>query len=165
MAPVSRTDISSAHILSGLSSCAEGGARRHAFGHRWVCGSRPDRRRQSRPRLVEVLTFLVRRGLVAFGSTTLAFAALDLWEARFLRQTSWDPRLLPAVVRLKIAFATQFADSAGAFVCRASVAVARALLSNPDFRRRRGVLKLTSIWSVVYVPMVVLTAAELSSTR
>ena len=26
---------------------------------------------ESRPRLVEVLTFLIRRGLIAFGSTTL----------------------------------------------------------------------------------------------
>jgi len=29
---------------------------------------------ESRPRLAEVLTFLIRRGLIAFGSTTLAFA-------------------------------------------------------------------------------------------
>ena len=56
---------------------------------------------ESRPRLVEVLSFLIRRGLVAFGSTTLAFAALDLWQSRFLRQTNWDPRRLPAVVRLE----------------------------------------------------------------
>ncbi len=56
---------------------------------------------ESRPRLLEILTFLIRRGLIAFGSTTLAFAALDLWQSRFIRQTSWDPRLLPAVVRLE----------------------------------------------------------------
>ena len=56
---------------------------------------------ESRPRLVEVLIFLIRRGLIAFGSTTLAFAALDLWQSRFFRQTSWDPRLLPAVVQLE----------------------------------------------------------------
>src|SRR5262245_35245686 len=54
-----------------------------------------------RPGLVEVATFFVRRSLILFGLTTLAVAALDLWQSRFLRYTNWDPRLLPAVVRLE----------------------------------------------------------------
>jgi len=33
---------------------------------------------ESHPRLVEVLTFLIRRGLIAFGSTTLALRSRPL---------------------------------------------------------------------------------------
>jgi serine phosphatase RsbU (regulator of sigma subunit) len=116
---------------------------------------------ESRPRLVEVLTFLIRRGLIAFGSTTLAFAALDLWESRFLRQTSWNPRLLPAVVRLEDRVSRL--DSLVQFVLVSAALVWLLLL--PFFPilvlgRAARVLEFTSIWSVVYTPMVVLTAAQ-----
>ena len=116
---------------------------------------------ESRPRLVEVLIFFIRRGLIAFGSTTLAFAALDLWQARFLRQTSWDPRLLPAVVRLedrvsRLDSLIQLALLSAGLVWLLLVPFFPILI----FGGAARVLELTSIWRVVYVPMVVLTAAE-----
>ena len=116
---------------------------------------------ESRPRLVEVLTFLIRRGLIAFGSTTLAFAALDLWQSRFLRQTSWDPRLLPAVVRLedrvsRLDSLIQLVLVSAGLVWLLLVPFFPILILGGAAR----VLELTSIWSVVYAPMVVLTAAQ-----
>ena len=92
---------------------------------------------ESRPRLVEVLIFS-SGGFIAFGSTTLAFAALDLWRSRFLPQTSWDPVSCELSYDSKSRVQTRLADRAGACVCRASVAVARALLSDADFGRRRS---------------------------
>ena len=116
---------------------------------------------ESRPRLVEVLTFLIRRGLIAFGSTTLAFAALDLWQSRFLRQTSWDPRLLPAVVRLedrvsRLDSLIQLVLVSAGLVWLLLVPFFPILILGGAAR----VLELTSIWSVVYAPMVVLTVAQ-----
>lgn len=116
---------------------------------------------ESRPRLVEVLTFLISRGLIAFGSITLAFAALDLWESRFLRQTGWNPRLLPPVVRLEDRVSRL--DSLVQLVLVSAALVWLLLL--PFFPililgRAARVLEFTSIWSVVYTPMVVLTAAQ-----
>jgi len=116
---------------------------------------------ESRPRLLGVLTFLIQRGLVAFGSTTLAFAALDLWHSRLFRQASWDPRRLPAVVRLE--------DRVSRLDSLIQLALVSAglvwLLLVPFFPilllgRAAQVLRLAPIWSAVYVPMVVLTAAQ-----
>ena len=126
-------------ILAGLPSCAEGGARRHARSDRWVCGSRSDRRRAISPRLVEVLIFLIRRGLIAFGATDARLCrsrplAVAIPSADELGSAS--PARCRTTRRSRVA--TRFADSAGAFVCGAGVAVARTLLSNSDFRRRRA---------------------------
>ena len=116
----------------------------------------------SRPQLVEVLTFFIRRGLIVFGSTTLAFAALDLWQARFLRQTGWDPRLLPAVVRLEDRMSRL--DSVIQLVLLFATLV--WLLLVPFFPililgGAARVLELAPIWSVVYPPTVMLTAAQI----
>ena len=116
---------------------------------------------ESRPQLVEVLTFLIRRGLIAFGLTTLAFAGLDFWQSRFLRHTTWDPRLLPAVVRLEDRVSRL--DSLIELVLLLAGLV--WLLLVPFFPilifgGAARVLELTSIWRVVDAPMVVLTAAQ-----
>jgi serine phosphatase RsbU (regulator of sigma subunit) len=118
---------------------------------------------ESRPGLVEVLTFLIRRGLIAFGSTTLAFAALDLWQSRFLRQTNWDPRLLPAVARLEDRVSRL--DSLIQLVLGSAGLVWLLLLPFFPILILGGaarVLELTSIWNLVYAPMVVLTAAQVA---
>src|SRR5262245_41257047 len=113
-----------------------------------------------RSRLVEVLAFFIRRSLVVFGWITLAFAALDLWQTRVFRHTSWDPRRLPAVVR--------FEDRMSRLDSLIQLVIASAglvwLLLVPSFPflllgRAARVLELTSIWSVVYAPLLVLTAA------
>ena len=148
-------------LLSGLSSCAEGGARRHALVTAGFAVLGPTGDAESRPRLVEALTLLIRRGLIAFGSTTLAFAALDLWQSRFLRQTSWDPRRLPAVVRLedrvsRLDSLIQLVLVSAGLVWLLLVPFFPILILGGAAR----VLELTSIWSVVYAPMVVLTAAQ-----
>jgi serine phosphatase RsbU (regulator of sigma subunit) len=117
---------------------------------------------ESRPGLVEVLTFLVRRGLIAFGFTTLIFAALDLWQSRFLRHTNWDPRRLPAVVRLEDRVSRL--DSLIQLVLVSAGLLWLLLVPFFPFLMLGGaarVLALTSIWSVVYAPMVVLTAAQI----
>ena len=126
-------------ILSGLSSCAEGGARRHARGHRWVCGSRPDRRRRISPTARRSPDF----------SHQARSHRLRLDDARLCRSRplavavpsadelgSASPASCRTTRRSRVP--TRLADSAGAFVCRASVAVARALLSHADFGRRRS---------------------------
>lgn len=116
---------------------------------------------ESRPQLVEVLTFFIRRGLIVFGSTTLAFAALDLWQSRFLPQTGWDPRLLPAVVRVedrmsRLDSVIQLVLLLAALVWLLLVPFFPILILGGAAR----VLELASIWSVVYLPTVVLTAAQ-----
>src|SRR5262245_20259281 len=112
-----------------------------------------------RPRLIEVLAFFIRRSLIIFGWITLAFAALDLWQTRVFRHTSWDPRRLPAVVR--------FEDRMSRLDSLIQLVIVSAgfvwLLFVPSFPflllgRAARVLELTSIWSVVYAPLLVLTA-------
>ena len=115
---------------------------------------------ESRPRFVEVLIFLVRRGLVAFGATTLALPLSTSGNRAFSADElgSASPASCGTTRRSRVP--TRLADSAGAFVWRTRVAVARALLSILIFGGAARVLELTSIWSAVYVPMVVLTAAQ-----
>jgi serine phosphatase RsbU (regulator of sigma subunit) len=113
-----------------------------------------------RPGPVEVLTFFIRRSLIVFAWTTLVFAALDLWQARFLRHTSWDPRRLPAVVRFEDRMSRL--DSLIQLVIVSAGLVWLLLVPFFPFLLLGGaarVLELTSIWAVVYAPMVVLTAA------
>ena len=126
-------------LFSGLCSCAEGGARRHARGHRWVCGSRPDRRRRISP---------TARRSPGFSHQARSHR-LRLDDARLCRSRplavaapsadelgSASPASCRTTRRSRVP--TRLVDSAGACVCRASVAVARALLSHPDFGRRRS---------------------------
>jgi serine phosphatase RsbU (regulator of sigma subunit) len=112
-----------------------------------------------RPGLVEVLMFFIRRSLILFAVTTLVFAALDLWQARFLRHTSWDPRRLPAVVRFDDRMSRL--DSLIQLVIVSAGLVWLLLVPFFPFLLLGGaarVLELTPIWRVVYAPMVVLTA-------
>ena len=148
-------------LFSGLCSCAEGGARRHARGHRWVCGSRPDRRRRISP---------TARRSPGFSHQARSHR-LRLDDARLCRSRP-------------LAVAAPSADelgSASPASCRTTrnrvsrldsliqlVLVSAGLvwlLLVPFFPililgGAARVLELTSIWSVVYAPMVVLTAAQ-----
>ena len=51
--------------------------------------------------VVEIVIVFARRALLLFACTTLAFAAIDFWQWRWLLRTNWDPRRLPPVVRLE----------------------------------------------------------------
>src|SRR5262245_34840104 len=113
-----------------------------------------------RPQVVEVVVFFVRRSLILFGLTTLAFATLDFWQSRVLHRTNWDPRLLPAVVRLEDSVSRldsvyQLLFMAAALVWLLLVPFFPVLILGGAAR----ILELTSIWRAVYAPMVALTAA------
>ena len=113
-------------------------------------------------RLVETLTALVRRCLIVFAWITLVFAVVDLSQSRLLRFTTWEPRRLPAV--LKIETRISRLDSASELLL-ASVGLLWLLLAPPfSFLALGGaarIIELTSVWRVVYPPIVGLAAGAI----
>ena len=111
-------------------------------------------------RVVHALMTFTRGALLVFAWTTLAFAAIDFWQSRLLLRTSWDPRLLPPVVRLENRISRL--DSLYELLFMSAGLVWLLLVPSWQFLVLGGavrILELTPIWRVVYLPLVGLAAA------
>ena len=89
--------------------------------------------------VVEIVIAFARRALLLFACTTLAFAAIDFWQRRWLLRTNWDPRRLPPVVRLEESdLAAQLARRDGSSVRRPAAGCCSSPYSVAAVRRRRS---------------------------
>jgi hypothetical protein len=108
---------------------------------------------------VSALLALPGRALMMFAWTTLGFAALDLARARLKLANTWDPRSLPKVVRPadRVSRVRSMCEAVLGTVCTVWLLLlpwAPSLFLGPA----AAVVEPTSIWRLVYVPMVLLTA-------
>ena len=113
--------------------------------------------------VVEIVIAFARRALLLFACTTLAFAAIDFWQWRWLLRTNWDPRGLPPVVRLenRISRLNSLIEMA-----LLSVGLLWLLLVTAFpwllFAGAAPILEPAPIWRIVYVPIVGLTAGAVA---
>jgi hypothetical protein len=100
------------------------------------------------------------RALMVFAWTTLGFAALDFAQAKLKLTHKWDPRTLPKLVRHEDRMSRanslcEFLAITVAFFFLLAAPRSPFLTLGP----LASSLKLAPIWSVVYVPLLALTAA------
>ena len=96
---------------------------------------------------------------MVFAWTTLGFAALDLARARLKLANTWDPRSLPKVVRPadRLSRVRSMCEAVLGTACTVWLLLlpwAPSLFLGPA----AAVVEPTSIWRLVYVPIVLLTA-------
>jgi hypothetical protein len=109
---------------------------------------------------VRALLAFPGRGLMVFAWTTLGFAAVEYAQVRFKVGHGWDPRTLPRVVSRE-----HWTSRTHAFFELLVYAAALAwLLLVPGaphllMGAAARILELAPVWRVVYVPLVLLTAA------
>jgi hypothetical protein len=111
-------------------------------------------------RFIEVLLTYPGRALMVFAWTTLGFAAFDYAQAKLKLTHKWDPRTLPKVVRHEDRMSRanslcEFLAITVAFFFLLAVPRSSFLVLGP----LAGALEPAPIWSVVYVPILALTAA------
>ncbi len=100
------------------------------------------------------------RALMVFAWTTAAFAALEFAQSRMKLQYSWDPRKLPKLIRAEDRISRpesvcEFLVASGAVIVLILALRTKFVVMGP----LAAFLDLTPVWSQVYVPMLVLTAA------
>ena len=111
-------------------------------------------------RFIQGLLAYPGRALMVFAWTTLGFASLDFAQARVKLTHKWDPRKLPKVVRHEDRLSRanslcEFLAIAVAFSFLLAVPRSEFLVLGP----LATALELAPIWSLVYVPLLALTAA------
>jgi hypothetical protein len=109
---------------------------------------------------VKMLLSFPGRALMVFGWTTLGFAALDIAQSRLKLTHNWDPRSLPKVVthEHQISRAHSLCElllSVACIVWLLLLPQAPVLVMGPA----AAFLDLGPIWSVVYVPILLLMLA------
>jgi hypothetical protein len=102
------------------------------------------------------------RALMVFAWTTLGFAAVDFAQARLKLGHGWDPRELPRVTgrehRIpRVDSVCEVLFSAAVLAWLLLVPRSPQLLFGPVHR----ILDAAPVWSVVYVPLLALTAAAI----
>jgi stage II sporulation SpoE-like protein len=113
--------------------------------------------------VVEIVIAFARRALLLFACTTLAFAAIDFWQWRWLLRTNWDPRRLPPVVRLenrisRLNSLIEMVLLAVGLLWLLLVTAFPWLL----FAGAAPIVEPAPIWRSVYVPIVGLTAGAVA---
>ena len=109
--------------------------------------------------VVEIVIVFARRALLLFACTTLAFAAIDFWQWRWLLRANWDPRRLPPVARLE----NRIPRLNSLFeMVLLSVGLLWLLLVPAFpwllFAGASRILEPTPIWRVAYLPIIGFTA-------
>jgi hypothetical protein len=113
--------------------------------------------------LVDGMLAYPGRALMVFAWTTLSFAALDLAQSRLKLTHKWDPRKLAVMGRpedwmsRKRAVCEAFAASAG-IVWLLLIARAPFMILGPA----ASALQLAPVWTVVYLPLLLLAFATLA---
>lgn len=100
------------------------------------------------------------RALMMFAITTLVFAVLDAAQARLKLTHAWDPRSLPKVVRHQHRLSRL--DSLFEFIFTVAAVVWLLLIPQSPWLvmgPASAFLDPAPIWSVVYIPLVLVTAA------
>jgi hypothetical protein len=112
------------------------------------------------PQVVAAFLNLPARGLMVFAWTTLVFAILDVAQSRLKPPRAWDPRSLPTVVKAdhripRFDSLCELIFTSGGVVWLLLIPGAPFLLMGPG----AAFLELRPVWRIVYVPILLLTAA------